>query len=104
MDLPAIEAMTYFTAIFWLGGFAVGLIIKLILLLLTSFLTELQVVRIVCFVIVDAAHRYFDGAVGQVINESFIVTDHDHSLCVVDEKIFEPLNGFNVHVVGGLIQ
>ena len=31
MDLPAIEAMTYFTAIFWLGGFAVGLIIKLIL-------------------------------------------------------------------------
>ena len=22
MDLPAIEAMTYFTAIFWLGGFA----------------------------------------------------------------------------------
>jgi hypothetical protein len=31
MDLPAIEMMTYFTAIFWLGGFAVGLIIKLIL-------------------------------------------------------------------------
>ena len=31
MDLPAIEAMTYFTAIFWLGGFAVSLIIKLIL-------------------------------------------------------------------------
>ena len=31
MDLPAIEAMTYFTAIFWLGGLAVGLIIKLIL-------------------------------------------------------------------------
>ncbi len=31
MDLPAIETMTYFTAIFWLGGFAVGLIIKLIL-------------------------------------------------------------------------
>ena len=31
MDLPAIEAMTYFTAIFWLGGFAVGQIIKLIL-------------------------------------------------------------------------
>ena len=31
MDLSAIEAMTYFTAIFWLGGFAVGLIIKLIL-------------------------------------------------------------------------
>ncbi len=31
MDQPAIEMMTYFTAIFWLGGFAVGLIIKLIL-------------------------------------------------------------------------
>lgn len=31
MDLPAIETMTYFTAIFWLGGFAVGLIIALIL-------------------------------------------------------------------------
>ena len=31
MDLPAVETMTYFTAIFWLGGFAVGLIIKLIL-------------------------------------------------------------------------
>jgi hypothetical protein len=31
MDLPAIEAMTSFTAIFWLGGFPVGLIIKLIL-------------------------------------------------------------------------
>ena len=31
MDLQALEAMTYFTAIFWLGGFSVGLIIKLIL-------------------------------------------------------------------------
>lgn len=31
MDLPAIEAMTFYTAIFWLGGFTVGLIIKLIL-------------------------------------------------------------------------
>ncbi|MBX3234798.1 MAG: hypothetical protein KF814_01485 [Nitrospiraceae bacterium] len=31
MDLPAIEAMTFLTAIFWLGGFAVGLIIKLLL-------------------------------------------------------------------------
>ena len=30
MDLPAIEEMTYFTAISWLGGFAVGMIIKLI--------------------------------------------------------------------------
>ena len=27
----AIEAMTFYTAIFWLGGFKVGLIIKLIL-------------------------------------------------------------------------
>ena len=31
MDLPAIEAMTYFTAIFWLGGLGLGLIITLIL-------------------------------------------------------------------------
>ena len=31
MDLPAIEAMTFYTAIFWLGGFTVGLVIKLIL-------------------------------------------------------------------------
>ena len=31
MDLPAIDAMTFYTAIFWLGGFTVGLIIKLIL-------------------------------------------------------------------------
>ena len=31
MDQPAIEAMTFYTAIFWLGGFTVGLIIKLIL-------------------------------------------------------------------------
>lgn len=31
MDLSAIEAMTLYTAIFWLGGFAIGLIIKLIL-------------------------------------------------------------------------
>jgi hypothetical protein len=31
MDLPAIETLTFYTAIFWLGGFAVGLIIKLVL-------------------------------------------------------------------------
>jgi hypothetical protein len=31
MDQAAIETLTYFTAIFWLGGFTVGLIIKLIL-------------------------------------------------------------------------
>lgn len=31
MDLPAIEAMTFYTAVLWLGGFTVGLIIKLIL-------------------------------------------------------------------------
>ena len=31
MDQAAINTLAYFTAIFWLGGFAVGLIIKLIL-------------------------------------------------------------------------
>ena len=31
MDLPAIEAMTFYTAIFWLGGFTAGLIINLFL-------------------------------------------------------------------------
>ena len=30
MDQAAIEALAYYTAIFWLGGFAVGLITKLI--------------------------------------------------------------------------
>jgi hypothetical protein len=45
MDLPAIEAMTYFTAIFWLGGFAVGLIIKLILPQTTEALDRRRVIR-----------------------------------------------------------
>jgi hypothetical protein len=45
MDLPAIEAMTYFTAIFWLGGFAVGLIIKLILPQITEALVRRRVIR-----------------------------------------------------------
>lgn len=31
MDQAAIDTLTYYTAIFWLGGFTVGLIIKLIL-------------------------------------------------------------------------
>jgi hypothetical protein len=31
MDQAASEALTFYAAIFWLGGFAVGLIIKLIL-------------------------------------------------------------------------
>ena len=39
-----------------------------------------------------------------MIYKSPIVTDHYDRLPVIDQKIFQPLDGLNIEVVGRLIQ
>ena len=74
------------------------------LLLSASFLTQNQVMRIIGFVIVDATHRHFDRAVGDVVNEGFIVGNYDYRLGFVLQEIFQPDDRFNIDVVRRLIQ
>ena len=74
------------------------------LLLFTAFLAEFQVFGIVYFIIVYPAHGHFDGTGGDVVHELAVVADDDDSLSVADKKIFQPLYGFYVQMVGRLVQ
>ena len=79
--------------------FVVGL-----LLLFAAFLAQFEVFGVVHLVVVDAAHRYLDGAGGDVVHELAVMADDYHCLAVADEEVFEPLDGLDVEVVGGLVE
>ena len=89
-------------------GFRLGdellLLVISLLLLFAAFLAQLQVLGVVYFVVVDAAHRYFNGAGGDVVHEFAVVADHDDRFAVIDQKIFQPLDRFDVEVVGRLVK
>ena len=87
-------------------GFLNHFLLFLILLhlLLTAFLPQYKILRIVHLIIIDSSHRHFDGTCGNIIDKLTVVTDDYHCLGTVNQKIFQPLNRFNVQVVGRLIQ
>ena len=80
------------------------LLVEGLLLLLAALLAQLQIAAVIYFIVVNAAHGYFDGACGDAVYKSTVVTDYHNSLSVVDQKIFKPLDRFNIQVIGRLIQ
>ena len=76
----------------------------LLLLLLTAFLTENKVLRIVHLIVIDASHGHFDGTGGDAIDKLTVVTDDDDRLGTVNQEIFQPLDGLDVEVIGRLVE
>ena len=52
----------------------------------------------------NLAEHYLDGAVGDIVEELAVVRNQDYGTSAILQIIFQPFNGFNVKVVGGLIQ
>ena len=57
-------------------------------------------IAVIDFIVIDTPHRNFDRASRDMIYKSPIVTDHYDRLPVIDQKIFQPLDGLNIEVVG----
>src|SRR5665648_144667 len=60
--------------------------------------------RIVYLVIVNPPHRNFYRAVRNIVDKSPVMRNYNHSFGAVDEEFFEPLDRFDIHVIGWLIQ
>ena len=80
------------------------LLLVLLHLLLASFGTQLQVVRVVHLVVVDAPHGHLDGACGDVVHKLAVVADYHHRLAVVDKEVLEPADRLDVEVVGRFVE
>ena len=80
------------------------LLVEGFLLLYAAFLAELQVTAVIHLVVVDAAHRDLDRTGGDMVDKRAVVADHNHRLSVVDQEVFEPLDRFDVQMVGRLVQ
>ena len=80
------------------------LLVVCLLLLLAAFLAQLQILAVIDFIVIDTPHRNFDRASRDMIHKSPIVTDHYDRLPVIDQKIFQPLDGLDIEVVGWLVQ
>ena len=98
-----VGALEAFDELFCFGNELLLLVVGL-LLLFAAFLAELEVFGVVYLVVVDAAHRDLDGAGGDVVHKLTVVADDYHRLAVADEEVFEPLDGLDVEVVGGLVE
>ena len=73
-------------------------------MLFATFLAQLQILGVVNFVVVDTSHRNFDGAGGDVVHEFTVVADHDDRFAVIYQEIFQPLDRFDVQMVGRLVE
>ena len=52
----------------------------------------------------NLAEHYLDGAVGDIVKKLAVVRNQNYGTSAILQIIFQPFNGFNVKVVGGLIQ
>ena len=73
-------------------------------LLFATFLAKNEVLRIVHLIVVDASHRHFNGAGGDAVHKLAVVADDNHRLGTVNQEVFQPLDGFNVEVIGRLVE
>ena len=74
------------------------------LLLLPSLLAKFEVVAVLGFVIVNATHGHLNGSGGDVVDKGPVVGDDHHGFCLGQQEVFQPLDGFDVQVIGGLIE
>ncbi len=74
------------------------------LLLFEAFFAQFEELRIVDCVVVDVSERNLDGAVGDIVDKSTIVTDKDNGLGFRHQEIFEPLDRLDVEMVRRLVE
>ena len=80
------------------------LVVVCLLLLFAPLFAELQVFGVVYFIVVDSSHGHFNGTGRDVVYKFAVVADDDDGFPVVDKKLFQPLDGLDVEVVGRLVQ
>jgi hypothetical protein len=117
--LDAVELFEHLAAGFRLLGFLSGdvpadevfgprdhlpLLIIGPLLLLAPLFALRQIGAVIPFVTVDAPILEFEDSVDRVIEKKAIVRDDDIGGFVSGEKVFEPLDRFDIEVVGRLIE
>ena len=73
-------------------------------LLFVSLFAQFDEPAVVDVVVINATKRYFYRSVADVVNEGAVVADHEYGTRARFEEVFEPLDGLNVKVVGGLIE
>ena len=56
------------------------------------------------FVIINLYKRNFNGALRHIIKESTVVRHQYHCPVIIYQEIFQPLNGFNIEVIGGFVE
>ena len=86
----------------------VGYLLLLVLvsshLLFYAFLPQHHKFAVVYSVVVDTSEVYLDRSVGNVINKSTVVAHKHDGLCFRHKKVFEPLYGFDIQVIGRLVE
>ncbi len=71
---------------------------------LDALLARLQVRGVVALVQVDVPVRHLGHAVDHVVHELAVVAHHDDGALVAAQKAFEPLDAFQIQVVGRLVE
>ena len=85
-------------------GYLFLLVVELLLLLLSAFLAQFQIVAVIGLVVVYSAHCHLDGAGGDVVDKATVVADYHHSHRAVHDKILEPSHRLNIEVIGRLVE
>ncbi len=73
-------------------------------LLLDTLFAKLYELGVIYIIVINLAAGDFDSAVCYIIDKSAVVTDEHHSFRLGGEKALEPLNGFDVEVVGRFVE
>ena len=69
-----------------------------------TLLTQADILGIRHLVVIDFAIRDFHRADGDVVQEGSVVRNHQDSTIIGFQEAFEPLDGLDVEVVGGLVE
>ena len=73
-------------------------------LLLDALRAKFKVLGIRDFVVVDMAEHHLDGAGRDRVEEAAVVADEQQGAAAGLEVVFQPLDGLDVEVVGGLVE
>ena len=80
------------------------LFLPLLHLLLMTLCAKLEILRIRHLIIIDSAHRNFNGARCNVVHKLTVVTNHHHCLTVANQEVFKPTDRLDVQVVRWLVE
>ena len=73
-------------------------------LLFATFFTQDYKFIIFHFVVIDLATSDFDGTGRYIIEESTVVADQYDCIGTCSQKVFQPLDTFNIEVIGRLVE